>query len=53
MTGTPTSCIEEFAKLNNISVLDLYSQLFNGVSIEFDSINDQPKCVLETIKITL
>ena len=44
MKGIPTSCIEYYAKVNNISVLDLYSQLFGGVSIEFDLTNDVNKC---------
>ena len=53
MKGIPTSCIEYYAKVNNISVLDLYSQLCDGVPIEVDLAKDNNKCVLETIKITL
>ena len=44
MKGIPTSCIEYYAKVNDISVLELYSQLFDGVSIEFDLTNDNNKC---------
>ena len=52
MKGIPTSCIEYYAKVNNISVLELYSQLFDGVSIEFGLPNDN-NVFLEAIKITL
>ena len=45
MKGIPTSCIGFYAKVNNISVLDLYSQLFNGVAIELDLTNNNNKCV--------
>ena len=45
MKGIPTSCIEYYAKVNNISVLALYPQLSDGVSIEFDLPNDNDKCV--------
>ena len=50
MKGIPTSCIEYHTKLNNISVLELYSQLFNGVSNEFDLANDNNKCVFRNNK---
>ena len=50
MKGNPTPCIDYFAKVNNISVLDLYSQLFNGASIEFDLINGNNKCVFRNNK---
>ena len=42
--GIPTSCIEYYAKVNDISVLELYSQLFDRVSSEFDLTNDNNKC---------
>ena len=45
MKGIPTSCIEYYAKVNNISGLELYSQLSDGMSIEFDLTNDNNKCV--------
>ena len=51
MKWIPTSCIEYYAKLNNRSVLNLYSQLSNGVSIDFGLTNGN--VFLETIKITL
>ena len=50
MKGIPTSCIEYYAKFNNISVLELYSQLFDGVSIEFDLPNDNNTCVFRNNK---
>ena len=50
MKGIPTSCIEYYAEVNNISVLELYSQLFDGVSIEFDLTNDNNKCVFRNNK---
>ena len=48
--GITTSCIEYYAKVNNISVLDLYSQLSDGVSIESDLTNDNNKCVFRNNK---
>ena len=50
MKGIPTSSIECYAKVNNISVLDLYSQLFNGVSIGFGLTNGNNKCVFRDNK---
>ena len=50
MKGIPTSCIEYYAKLNTISVLELYSQLFNGVSFGFDLATDNNKCVFRNNK---
>ena len=50
MKGIPTSCIEYYAKVNDISVLELYSQLFDGMSIEFDLTNDNNKCVFRNNK---
>ena len=50
MRGIPTSCIEYYAKIHNISVLDLYSQLFDGSSVEFDLISDNNKCVFRNTK---
>ena len=51
MKGIPTSCIQYYSPKNDISVLDIYLQLFNGKPIEFDLTNDNNKCVFETIKI--
>ena len=45
MKGIPASCIEYFAKVHNISVLELYSQLFGGMSVEFGLTNGDNKCV--------
>ena len=53
MKGVPTSCIEYYTKAHNISVKEIYSKLFNNGSIEFGLTNDNNKCVLETIMITL
>ena len=50
MKGIPTSCIEYHAKVHNISVLELYSQLFDGVSIAFDLTNDNNRCVFRNNK---
>ena len=50
MRGIPTSCIEYYAKIHNISVLEIYSQLFDGRSIEFDLTNDNNKCVFRNNK---
>ena len=49
MKGIPTSGIEYYVKVHNISVLELYSQLFDGVSIEVDLTNDN-KCVFRNNK---
>ena len=50
MKGIPTSCIEYYAKVHSISVLELFSQLFDGMSIEFDLSNDNNKCVFRNNK---
>ena len=50
MKGIPTSCIHYYAKIHNISVLDPYSQLSVGRSIEFDLPNDNNKCVFRNNK---
>ena len=46
----PTSCIEYYAKVNNISGLELYSHLFDGVSIEFGLTSDNNVCVFRNNK---
>ena len=46
MKGMPTSCIEYYAKVNNIRVLDLCSQLFDGVALAFGLTNDTNACVV-------
>ena len=50
MKGIPTSCIEYYAKIHNISVLEIYSQLFDGRSVEFDLTNGNNKCVFRNNK---
>ena len=50
MKGIPTSCIEYYAKVHNISVKEIYSQLFYGKSIEFDLTNANNKCVFKNNK---
>ena len=54
MKGIPTSCIEQYAKVNTITVLDLYSQLFDGVCLlNLILLMIIINVLLETIKITL
>ena len=50
MKGIPTSCIEYYAKVHNISVKEIYSKLFNNEPIEFDLTNDNNKCVFRNHK---
>ena len=50
MKGIPTFCIEYYAKIHNISVLGLYSELFDSRSIAFDLTNDKNKCVFRNNK---
>ena len=50
MKGIPTSCIECYAKVHNISVKEIYSQLFNNESIEFDLTDDNNKYVFSNNK---
>ena len=50
MKGIPTSCIEYYAKIHNISVLEIYSQLCDGKSIEYGLANDNNKCVFRNNK---
>ena len=49
-TSIPTSCIEYYAKVKSISVLETYSQLFDGKPIEFDLTNDNNECVFKNNK---
>ena len=50
MKGIPTACIEYYAKSNNTSVKELYSQLFYGKSIEFVLTKNNNKCVFRNNK---
>jgi hypothetical protein len=44
MKAVPTSCIEYTAKSLNTSILQLYDDLFNGKTIEFDLLENGDKC---------
>ena len=50
MIGIPTSCIESYAKVHDISVKEIYSKLFNNGSIEFDLTNANNKRVFRNNK---
>ena len=45
MKGFPTSCIEYYAKENQMSVLDVYKDLCENKSIEIDLTNQNTKYV--------
>ena len=40
MKGIPTSCIQYYADQHNISVLDVFKQLYGNETIKFDLTND-------------
>ena len=40
MKGIPASCIKYYAEQHNITVLDMYTKLFNNKTIKFDLTND-------------
>ena len=50
MKGIPTSCIKYYAEQHNISVLDVYKQLYNNEVIKFDLTNDGNKLVCKNNK---
>ena len=50
MKGIPTSCIKYFAGQHNITVLDMYTKLFNNKTIKFDIIHDGNKFVCRNNK---
>ena len=50
MRGIPTPCIKYKAKQNNLTVLDLYKNLYNDEIIEFDLTNDGNKFVCKNNK---
>ena len=50
MKGIPTSCIKYYAEQHNISVLDVYKQLYNNEVIKFDLTNDGNKFVCRNNK---
>ena len=45
MKGIPTPCIKYYAEQHNITVLDVYTKLFNNKTIKFDLTNDNTKFV--------
>ena len=45
MKGFPTSCIEHHAKEKEMSVLDVYKELYDNKSIRTDLTNQSTKCV--------
>ena len=45
MKGIPTPCIKYYAEQHNLTVLDLYKQLYDNTTIKFDLTNDGNKFV--------
>ena len=45
MKGIPTSCTKYYAEQHNITVLDMYTKLFDNKTIKFDLTNDGNKFV--------
>ena len=45
MNGFPTSCIGHYAQQNNMSVLYVYTYLYDNKSIEIGLTNQSTKCV--------
>ena len=50
MKGIPTPCIKYYAEQHNITVLDVYTKLFNNKTIKFDLTNDGTKFVCRNNK---
>ena len=50
MKGIPTSCIQYYAEQHNISVLDLFKQLYDNKTIKFELTNDGDKFVCRNNK---
>ena len=50
MKGIPTPCIKYFAEQHNMSVLDLFKQLYDNRTIKFDLINGGNKFVCRNNK---
>ena len=50
MKGTPTPCIKYYAEQHNMSVLDLFKQLYDNGAIKFDLTNDGDKFVCRSNK---
>ena len=50
MKGIPTPCIKYYAEQHNMSVLDLFKQLYDNKTIKFDLTNDGNKFVCRNNK---
>ena len=50
MKGIPTPCIKYYAEQHNLTVLDVYTKLFNNQTIRFDLTNDGNTCVCRNNK---
>ena len=50
MKGIPTPCIKYYAEQNNLTVLDVYTKLFNNKTIKFDLTNDGKELVCRNNK---
>ena len=50
MKGIPTSCITYYAEQHNMSVLDVFKQLYDNKTIKFDLSNDGNKFVCKNNK---
>ena len=50
MKGIPTPCIKYYAEQHNMSVLDLFKQLYGNKTIKFDLINGGNKFVCRNNK---
>ena len=53
MTGFPTSCIQQYATRNKISVPDVYKKLYDNKSIKIGLTNQTTKCVFLEIPQSL
>ena len=50
MKGIHTPCINYYAEQHNITVLDVYTKLFNNQTMKFDLTNDNTKFVCRNNK---
>ena len=50
LKGIPTPCIKYYAEQHNITVLDVYTKLFNNKTIKFDLTNDGKELVCRNNK---
>ena len=51
MKGIPAPCIKYYVEQHSLTVLDVYTKLFNNKTIKFDLANDGNKFVCRKIKI--